>query len=304
MAQSKFDLKQHVTDIIIQEIEKGTPPWQCPWTGSVKQFALPVRHNGIPYRGINVLVLWTQAHLEGYASEHWMTYRQAQELGGQVRKGEKSTPSAFYGTFERKDDETAHDDEVRARIPFLKTNRVFNVEQIDGLPQNYYVEPVPPVNLGTEPDQRLEDFFDATGISRRTSPLPRAYYDMRLDEIHMPPIETFHEAARYYAILSHECGHASGHSSRLDRLTTTMDRKERAYEELVAELTAAMLGVHLKIPAHFDQNAAYIEGWVAAMREDNGVIFKAAADAQRAFDFLVGEATFLAKEGQKNTIPH
>ena len=289
MAKPKFDLKQHVTDIIIEEIEKGTPPWQCPWTGSVQQFALPLRHNGVPYRGINVLVLWVQAHLEGYASEHWMTYRQAQELGGQVRKGEKSTPSAFYGTFEKDaDDSDAYEEGTKARIPFLKTNRLFNVAQIDGLPDSYYVQPDPPLNLGTKPDQALEDFFDGTGISRRTSALPRAYYDMQVDEIHMPPIETFHDAGGYYAVLSHESAHASGHLSRLDRISPKMDKTARAYEELVAELTAAMLGVHLKLPAHFDQNAAYIEGWVAAMREDNGVIFKAAADAQRAFDYLLG----------------
>ncbi len=288
MRKSRIDLKQHITDIIIAEIERGTPPWQCPWTGSTGSVALPLRHNGIPYRGINILVLWVQAHLSGYTSAHWMTYRQAHELGGNVRKGERSSLSAFYGTFEKSDDQDQTDEEQQSsRSPFLKTNRVFNANQIDGLPHDFYVHPEPQRDLGTEPDAMLERFFDDTGILRVTSPLPRAYYDMAKDQIHMPPIETFFDAGGYYSTLAHETAHASGHSSRLDRLSATMNRKERAYEELVAELASAMIGAHLKLPAHYDQNAAYIEGWVEAMQEDNAVIFKAAADAQRVSDFVV-----------------
>ncbi|MCY4335885.1 MAG: zincin-like metallopeptidase domain-containing protein [Litoreibacter sp.] len=276
----KFNLRQHVTDQIIKAMEAGTPPWRQPWTGSTALPRLPLRHNGEAYRGINILVLWASAHAQGFGSAKWMTYRQAAELGGQVRKGEKATRSAFYGTFEDKNGD-GHE-----RIPFLRCNAVFNADQIDGLPEAFYIRPAPPQDLGTKTDARLMSFFDATGIARKTSSNPRAYYDTERDFVHMPPVETFHSTAAYFATLGHECAHATGHSSRLDRFANNESREDYAFDELVAELASAMLGDHLGLPPAFDQNAAYIETWINAMRADQSVIFKAAAEAERAFDFL------------------
>ena len=128
MAQS-FDLYQHVTDSIIASIEAGTPAWRKPWTGEKGGAPFPLRSNGEPYSGINVLMLWLAADTKGYRAPFWFTYRQAQEAGGQVRKGEKSATVVKYGTFEREDKETGEE----RRLPYLKSYSVFNAEQIEGL---------------------------------------------------------------------------------------------------------------------------------------------------------------------------
>ena len=195
-----FDLYQHVTGQIIASIEAGTPAWRKPWTGEKGGAAFPLRANGEPYRGINVLMLWLTAHEKGYGAAHWFTYRQAQEAGGQVRKGEKSATVVKFGTIEREGD-----DGDERKIPYLKAYRVFNAEQIDGLPAEFYATPAEEAReFGTEADPALQAFFTATGADLRTSDDPRAYYNPAEDFIHMPPIATFHGAAGYYGTLAHE----------------------------------------------------------------------------------------------------
>ncbi|MCO8146439.1 ArdC family protein [Rhodovulum tesquicola] len=158
MAAEKRDIYQHVTDQIIGQIEAGTPPWRQPWTGGQSGVHFPVRHNGEEYRGINVLMLWATAARKGYVSARWMTYRQAQELGGQLRKGEKSAIVVKYGTIEREDE----DGEERS-IPYCRAYRVFNADQIEGLPEACYIRPDPPRDLGTTADPALDAFVRATG---------------------------------------------------------------------------------------------------------------------------------------------
>ena len=131
----KFDVYAHVTDTIIAEIEAGTPPWRKPWTGSTSG-TLPKRYNGEAYRGINILMLWVMAAKNGYVSSRWMTYRQAKELGGQVRKGEKSTTVVKYGTFTRENEQG-----VEEQLPYARAYCVFNADQIEGLAEDYYSRP-------------------------------------------------------------------------------------------------------------------------------------------------------------------
>ena len=278
-----FDLYQHVTDAIIASIEAGTPAWRKPWTGEVGGAAFPRRANGEPYRGINVLMLWLAAEAKGYRAAHWFTYRQAQEAGGQVRKGEKSATVVKYGTIEREDE-----DGDERRIPYLKAYRVFNAEQIDGLPAEFYAAPAEEArDLGTEADPALQAFFTATGAEIRTSDDPRAYYNPAEDFIHMPPIATFHGAAGYYATLAHEATHWTGHKSRLDRLGRFTDRKAYAFEELIAEIGNCMICASLGLTPDFDQSAAYVESWLRALKDDKRLIFKAASEAQKAADWLL-----------------
>ncbi|MCZ0963088.1 ArdC family protein [Paracoccus benzoatiresistens] len=227
----KFDLYAHVTDSIIASLKAGTPAWRKPWTGEKGGAPFPLRSNGEAYSGINVLMLWLAADAKGYHAARWFTYKQAQEAGGQVRKGEKSSTVVKYGTFEREDAETGEE----RRLPYLKAYRVFNAEQIDGLPAEYYGTPADPAcNLGTEADPALDAFFAGIGVEIRTSDDPRAYYDPAADFIHMPPISTFYDAAGFYGTLAHEAVHASGHKSRLDRFSRFNDRKAYAFEELIA----------------------------------------------------------------------
>jgi antirestriction protein ArdC len=281
----KFDVYQHVTDTIVAEIEAGTPPWRKPWTGSTGGVAFPTRHNGEEYRGINVLMLWIIATQRGYVSSRWMTYKQASDLGGQVRKGEKSATVVKYGTFERENAEGEPE-----AIPYAKAYRVFNADQIDGLPEDYYTRPEPPRDLGTETDPELQAFFERTGAEIITSDEPRAYYDLRRDVIHMPPIATFFDAGKYFATLAHECCHWTGPEKRLGRFGKFNDRKAVAAEELVAEIGACMVCARIGIAPEFDQSAAYVEGWLDAMKEDKRAIFKAASAAQKAADYILEQA--------------
>lgn len=281
----KFDVYAHVTDTIIAEIEAGTPPWRRPWTGSASGIALPTRHNAEEYRGINILMLWVMAAKHGYVSSRWMTYKQAQELGGQVRKGETSSTVVKYGTF-TKENELGIEEE----LPYARAYRVFNADQIEGLPEDYYIRPEAPRDLGTAEDPELEAFFSRTGAEILTSDDPRAYYSPAKDHIHMPPIATFHDAAGYYGTLAHEVIHWTGSEKRLERIKKFANREAYAFEELVAEIGGCFLGAQIGVAPEFDQSAAYVEGWLKALKEDKRVIFRAASEAQKATDFVLHAA--------------
>lgn len=282
----KIDIKQHVTDTIISQIEEGTPPWRKPWTGDQCGVSFPLRHNGEQYRGVNILMLWATATLRGFQSSRWMTFKQALELGGCVKKGEKAARSVFYGTFEKETEGNSYGETEMQRSRFAKVNNVFNADQIENLPEEYYIRPEPPRDLGTKADAALDAFFASSGAEIVTSDNPRAYYAPKPDHIHMPPITTFFAASGYYGTLAHELTHWSCGPKRLDTQKIDASRKEYAFDELVAEIGACFLGVQLGVEPQFDQSAAYIEGWLKALKADKDVIFKAAAEAQKAVDFI------------------
>jgi len=170
--------------------------------------------------------------------------------------------------------------------PYAKAYRVFNADQIEGLPAEFYILPDPPRDLGTVADPALEAFFAATGAQIDVTEEPRAYYNIKTDRIHMPPIGTFHRAAGYYGTLAHELTHWTGATKRLDRLGRFNDRKAYAFEELVAEIGNCMLCAQIGVEPEFDQSAAYVEGWLEAMKEDSRAIFRAASEAQKAVDYI------------------
>jgi len=279
----KFDLHQTITDQIIAAIEAGCPPWRKPWTGSTVGACLPLRCNGEPYRGINILVLWAVAAAQGYTSARWLTFKQAKDLGASVRKGEKSATVVKFGTIEKEDE--CGEERV---MPYAKAYRVFNADQIEGLPVDFYVQPEPARDLGTKADQAMDAFFAATGATIDTTEEPRAYYNIPQDRIHMPPIGTFQDASGYYGTLAHELTHWTGAASRLDRFGRFADRKAYAFEELVAEIGNCLLCATLGLTPDFEQSGAYIEGWLRAMKEDTKAIFRAASEAQKATDFILG----------------
>jgi antirestriction protein ArdC len=283
MAKARFDIKQHVTETIIAQIEAGTPPWRKPWTGDVGGACFPLRHTGEKYQGVNVPMLWATAMMQGYRSARWMTFRQALDLGGCVRKGAKSAKSVYYGTYEKEvDGETE-------TLRVAKWFNVFNADQIEGLPDEYYGLPDPARDLGTEADPALDAFFDAIGAEIVTSDAPKAYYDPARDQIHMPPIATFHDAAGYYGTLAHEIGHFVLVDHRIGTQKTGATRAEYSTGELEAEIFSAFLAVHLGFEPHFDQTAAYVESWLKCLKEDHTAIFKAAAQAQKAFDHVLSK---------------
>lgn len=286
MAKTKFDPREEISNKIIAAIKAGTPPWRKPWTGSESGAAFPLRSTGEAYRGINILMLWLAAEERGYSSAHWFTFKQAKDLGANVRKGEKSNTVVKYGTIER---ENAQGEDVK--IPYMRAYRVFNADQIDGLPEQFYIKPEPPRDLGTKADPALDAFFASFGVPIDSTDKPQAYYTPSTDRIHMPPISTFFDAASFYGVLCHETAHATGHKLRLDRFTKFSTKKDGAFEELVAEITSCILGAEMGFKPDFGQSAAYIEGWLSALNDDHSMIFKAASAAQKAVDLIKEKAS-------------
>ena len=284
------DVYTRVTDKIIADLEQGVRPWMTPWNAehAAGRITKPLRHNGQPYNGINILMLWSAAVTEGYSAPIWMTFRQAKELGAHIRKGEKGELVVYANTITRTE-ENGDGEETEHTIPFMKGYTVFNAEQIEGLPDHYYqlAEPV------LDPVERIdhaEQFFTATKADIRHGG-NQAYYAIGSDRIQLPPFESFRDAESYYATLAHETTHWTRHPSRLDRDFGRKRWGDEGYaqEELVAELGAAFLSADLGItPEIRDDHSAYIASWLKVLKEDKRAIFTAAAHAQRAVDFLHG----------------
>lgn len=276
MTKTKRDIHAEVTAQIIAKLEDGVAPWTKSWTGG--GFVLPRRSTGQHYRGINIMLLMMQ----GRSSEHWFTYKQAEALGAQVRKGEKGTMVIFYKKLNIKDKETGEP----KSIPMLRAYTVFNYDQIDGLPAEYDAAPAEAVN----PDVRseaLEAYIAATG-AKVAHGGSRAYYSPTEDRVQLPDFEQFHDGIAYYGTALHELAHWTGHPSRLDRLTKR-DSTSYATEELVAELSAAFLGASLGVEATLrEDHVSYLDGWLKVLKADNKAIFKAATAAQKAVDYLDG----------------
>ena len=202
----RIDIYTRITDRIVEDLEQGVRPWMKPWSAANTsgRIARPVRHNGLPYSGMNVLLLWSEQVSRGYTSSMWMTFKQALELGGVVRKGETGSTVVFASRF-TKSVADENGDDVDREIPFLKAYSVFNIEQIDGLPDTYYAPPAK-VRDPVERIKSAECFFKATGAVIRHGG-NQAYYSPVMDYIQMPPFEAFRDAAGYAAVLSHEATH-------------------------------------------------------------------------------------------------
>lgn len=288
-AEERKDVYERVTARIVADLERGVRPWAQPWTSGNNRPHRPLRHNGLPYSGINVLMLWSAAVDAGFQGAQWMTFRQAQELGGHVRKGERGS-LVVYANRVTKSGTDENGDEVEVEIPFLKGYTVFNVDQIDGLPAQYQAKPEPRF---VEPVERLthaEEFFRATAADIRERG-GRAFYSPAGDYIQIPPIDAFPNAEEFYSTLAHEATHWTKGPNRLVRDFGRKSWGDEGYaiEELVAELGAAYLCADLEItPEVREDHAAYISSWLKVLKGDKRAVFSAAAHAQRAVDFLHG----------------
>lgn len=287
----KQDVYERVTAQIVVELEKGERPWFKPWNAehAAGRITRPLRANGIPYRGINVLMLWGSAVEQGFSAPLWLTYKQAQELGGQVRKGEKGSLVVYANTITRTETDEATGEEQERDIPFMKGYTVFNAEQVDGLPAHFYAFAAPALDPVAR-NARAETFFAATGADVRHGG-NQAYYTAAADHVQMPPFEAFRDAESYYATLAHELTHWTKHPKRLDRDFGRKKWGDEGYamEELVAELGAAFLSADLDLtPEPRADHAAYIASWLKVLKDDKRAIFSAAAHAQRAADYLTG----------------
>lgn len=286
---NRQDVYSRITAQIVAELEKGVRPWVKPWNAehAAGRITRPLRHNGQPYSGINVLSLWMSATAQNFAAPIWMTYRQAAELKAHVRRDEKGSLVVYANAVTRRETDEKTGDQIDREIPYLKTYSVFNVEQIEGLPEIYYAKAAPTL----DPVARIEiaeRFFAATGANIGHGG-NRAFYSLSADAVQMPPFEFFRDADSYYATLAHELTHWTSAKHRLDRNFGGHRFGSNAYaqEELVAELGSAFLCADLEIALEpREENAAYLANWLEVLRQDSRAIFTAAAHAQRAADFI------------------
>ncbi len=286
------NIGEEITNRILEDMEKGVMPWQEPWKVG-KELPLPLnaatKHS---YRGINIVVLWNEAARRGYSSLVFLTFNQAKELGGTVRKGEHGTQVIFYKpipkdrslrreiTGEGEIEELPEEEVIRV----LRYYTVFNLDQTQGLdclkPE---LEPV----KSFQPHEEAERILAQSGVRIIHSPFGKALYNPNQDHIVLPRKEDFDSPQTYYENAFHELIHASGSPGRLNRERgKRFGDKAYAFEELVAELGAAFLCAGVGIP-YTTRHAEYLADWVRLLRDDKRAIFSAAAKAQAAVDFIL-----------------
>jgi antirestriction protein ArdC len=284
---SRASLYDEVTGRIVAELEAGRFPWVQPWDSAVAAPGLP--RNAVSnraYSGINVLILWGEVIARGYASQGWLTFRQALEAGGCVRKGEHGVGVVYADRFtpEAEKERAAAEGGAARAVPFLKRFTVFNVAQCDGLPERMLA------GAPTLPERELvpvaEALIAATGADFRIGGA-EAYYSPGQDYVQVPPQPAFRHQIDYYRTALHELGHWTGHPSRLARdLSNPFGSAGYAREELVAELASAFLCAALGIVPSV-RHADYLGSWLAVLRADNRAIFRAASLATKAADWLL-----------------
>jgi antirestriction protein ArdC len=290
-AASRISVHDKVTAQIVAALEKGVRPWIKPWDAELAAGGTtrPLRANGVPYRGVNVLLLWSAAWERGYTDQTWMTFKQALACGGCVRKGEKGSLVVYANTAVRTEADAEGDQDQERSFSFLKAYTVFNRVQVEGLPARVSTLSKPVLDPAARIAQ-AETFFSMTGADIRHGG-GHAYYAPSVDRVHMPPFEAFGDPVSYYAVLAHEVTHWTKAKHRLDRDfgTTRFGSHGYAIEELVAELGAAFICADLGLTTEpRDDHAAYLQHWLEVMRSDTQAIFIAAAHAQRAADYLAG----------------
>ncbi|CCD97216.1 putative ardC antirestriction protein [Bradyrhizobium sp. ORS 375] len=289
----RASLYEEITTKIIGELEAGRVPWVQPWgTRAAKaQLALPRNAtSGRPYSGINVLILWGAVIERGFGGQNWLTFRQALSLGGHVRKGERGTTVVYADRFipsDKRQRARETGDEVQA-IPFLKRFTVFNTDQCHDLTEDVATAAPPPPSNAIEPV--VQALIANSGVDFRIGG-HRAFYAPAEDFVQVPPPAAFFEPINWHRTALHELAHASGHSSRLNRdLSGRFGSSKYAFEELIAEIASAFSCAALGIVPTV-RHADYIGAWLDVLREDNRAIVRAASQASRVADYLLGFAS-------------
>lgn len=297
------DYAQQVAETLIKQLREGTAAWIKPWQpGTDRQ--LPYNAlTGVSYKGANSLYLHAIAQVQGYGDNRWMTYKQAQQMGAQVRRGERSTTIQFWQWSDRVPvtDEAGAPvrdtqgkpvyNEIQRDRPMPRSAAVFNAAQIDGLPPAE-IRPVPPLE---ERHQRAENLLIASGAAIRELAGDRAFYSLSRDEITLPERAQFRDrdgTSRmdgFFATALHELGHWTGHPDRLDRdMAHPYGSEMYAREELRAEIASLMLGDELGIGHDPRQHVAYIDSWISTLEKDPREIFRAATAAIQINNYVLG----------------
>ena len=271
-----------VTNRIMELLEEGTVPWKKPWRSSEGPRNLISKK---PYRGINSFLL----NCSPYESDYYLTYNQAVQKGGQVRKGERSTVVIFWKWINtvREDDEPSNESKIIKR-PLLRYYRVFNLEQVDGIEPPKEPEIKNPFTPIETAEQIVSNMPLRPSIRYEGS---RAVYSPMLDAVTLPPKEAFTSSEEVYSTLFHELAHSTGHASRVGRKGVTeptyFGSHDYSQEELVAELSASMLCGVAGVETTIENSAAYIQGWLSVLKKDKKLLVLAAAQGQKAADYIL-----------------
>lgn len=276
-----------VTNRLIAKLESGVIPWRQPWKNTARGAHLPCNFvTGRSYRGINTVMLLCS----GYASPQWMTYKQAQSIGGQVRKGETGSPVVFW--------QFGEESETKKKTAWSKYFTVFNIEQIDGIqPEIPFDAPV--FDCIAEAQSIADGYLSAASHPRLLHGGSIACYSLSSDTVHMPDGSQFAKRELYYDTLFHELGHSTAHPARLKRdLTGKFGTPTYAQEELTAEFTAAFLLAESGISSQLtdDHNAAYLASWIRTFKNDSRIAVYAAQRAQKAADYILGRTAAQTEE--------
>ena len=284
---NKAELEEHITSLVVKQLEEGVIPWRKPWNGY--GIAPTSLGSNKPYQGINTLLLSMAG--EEYSTPYWLTYLEAQKRGGNIRKGEKSTPIVKWSKYERNDKATG--DKVEGY--FMRSYAVFNYDQADGVeaPEIKALTKREPVSVEVGIDSILNSYTSKPEISHRA--IDRAFYRPSDDTITLPLLEQFNGSGEYSATLTHELIHSTGHKSRLDRHAEnsgpcSFGSENYAKEELIAELGAQFLinGAGIAHAEELSNSASYLAGWLKALKSDIGLLVSASGKAQRAANFILG----------------
>lgn len=288
-----MDINQIITDKIINMLERGTVKTGARWTGS-KATGLPINaKTGESYHGINVLVLWAEMAEKSYASSQWLTYKQAADMGANVRKGEKSVMCVYYRTVGKRDESKADDEQETYFM--AKPFWLFNVAQIDSLPVDLATainaEPCKSFNPHQDAEQLLVNSKASINYG-----FDSAYYSPSADKICLPARERFTSESNFYATALHELSHWTGNEMRLNRsFGKRFGDDAYAFEELVAELGAAFtVGQLGMIDATIEAHADYVQSWIKVLKDDKKAIFTAASQAAKASDFILNQGSIAA----------
>lgn len=283
---------EKVVDFMINEIEKNqTLPWEQPWLNKDQSFPMNIRGNA--YRGVNLFNLYFLQAIRGYSKNIWLTYRQASELKGNVKKGEKGVPVVFWNFIKKKSTSQQNDDEdEEKKIPFMKVYYVFNVDQCelpDSVLKKFAVEERQFVPI-EEAERIVKDMPKKPEILH--DQIARAFYRTIDDSVHVPEGKHFKKEEFYYSTLFHELVHSTGHKNRLGRdgvmLVESSSKQTYSEEELVAELGAVFLCGECQIEREpTPDHVAYLQNWVKFLKDHKKALIYAGQRAQKAVDFIL-----------------
>jgi len=280
----KRDLYADVSARIVAELEAGAAPWIKPWSATPGANTPCNAVTNRPYSGCNVVLLWMAASA-GYPMPRYLTFKQASDLGGHVRKGEHGQTVFFVKRLKVNNKSDGTEEGDTKIIPMMRAYTVFNVAQCENLPDRVMTLGEIKVRNPDERDATIDEFLAHSGADIREG-FGEAYYRPGDDFISLPGFEAFKSAAAFYATAFHELGHWTGHKTRLDRdLRNRFGEKAYAAEELVAELCAAFLCAEFSIDGEL-RHAGYIQSWIGLLKADSRAFFTAASKAQAAADHL------------------